>query len=890
MKIPPLVSYRSQFRALCALGLALPLGLTAQTAGTDAKKDDKIEKLQSFEVTGSRIKRIDAEGVSPVISITRQDIEISGFNTVGDVVRNLPFSNGTSVDPQFGSGFASGATSINLRGLGANNTLVLVNGRRSAPYGFPGGSGFTTLFDFNSIPLSAVESVEILKDGASALYGSDAVAGVVNIKLRTNYTGFSTSLYAGNTTNSDSMLKSFNATWGAVVGKTSVMITADWQNRNALFLRDRDFSASSDGRWLGGQDGRSTTGYPGYVVVPARDPSGRTPPAGSITGAVISPQGTLLTSPKVSDFARGASPYDFNVDTAMIPEYTYNGFYGRMKHEISDQLYAFGEVSLRVNTSHYEQAATPVVNTNENGNGANGVIRLPYNNPYNPFGVDIDNFRFRIIPMGPRIRELESTTTRYLGGVGGQLGLGDWTWESSLMYAENNLVGNDLNAAKDSDVQNLLNQTDKTKALNPFGPSAPGVAESLATTLNRKSVVDVRIADAQASGHIFKLPAGEIGVALGGEVRREGFKDRPDALAGTGGIVGSGGSSGLIAKRDVKAAYVEFSVPIWSTLEVQIAGRHERYSDFGTSDKPKYGLKYRPTKWLLLRGAFGQSFRAPDLTQLFTGQSVSFSNGAVADPLRPKDPVNTIRQISGGNPLLQPETTDSSYAGFVIEPPVVKGLELSVDVFRFNQSNLISQPSLNGILSAEGTSSPSGLVNRNPPSGDGLPGTINSVSLTFINVSKAMTDGIDFSARYTRPTDIGKFTFTSALTWTHSYEFNYVEFVKTNGFPMFRGNASVAWHKGNWGASVLGTYIDGYAEPAASAFGPGRPAAHRINHNYVFNPQVNYDGLWGTKITLGANNVFDRDPPHAFNQSQQYDNLQVSGEGRFVYIRISKEY
>lgn len=891
--ITPLTSKHSfQRRSVLARGMAILFTVTlarAQSvAPAPAPKAEPAAAMESVEVMGSRIKRLDREPIAPVFSLDREEIEQTGFESLGEVIRHLPLSNSTSVDPQFVTGFATGATSLNLRGLGVNSALVLVNGRRAAPYGLPGGSGFTTLFDFNSIPLAAIERVEIVKDGASAIYGADAATGVVNLKLRTDYSGFSVSGLYGNTTDTDSALQSVNATWGKTVGKTSLLLVADWQTRRSLFLRDRDFSRTADGRSLGGQDGRSTIALPGSVVVPTRDGAGRTPPAGTITGTTISPQGVLLTNPAVADFARGASLYNFNEDTALLPDVTYAGIYARIRHEVNDRLYTFGEFALRRNDGEYVQAATPVVNTIENTTTALGLLRLPFDNPYNPFGVDIDNFRFRLLAQGPRLRKVETTTSRYLAGIGGRIGPGDWTWESAVLYSKNKVAVSDRNMATDAAVQNLLNQTSRATALNPFGPSAPGVVESLATTLERRAFVDIRQADFQGNGHLWHLPAGEVGIAVGGEYRRERSQDRPDPLTSTGAVVALGGSSGLSAARHVAAGYVEFSIPLFRGLDAQVAGRHENYSDFGTSDKPKYGLKYRAAKWLLLRAGFSQSFRAPDLTQLFTAQTISFS-GLVRDPLRPADAAASIRTINGGNSSLRPELTDSYYAGLVAEIPRIKGLETSVDFWRFSQKNLISAPSLTSTLDLE-TTVPSGRVTRNAPTGDGLPGTINSVSATFRNLSQAMTDGVDLAVRYAHPSDFGRFVFSTAVTYVHSYESNYVEIVKTNGYPMFRGNAALQWSQNRWSASLRADYIDGYAEPSSGLFGVGKAAAHRISHSYTVTPQVSYRLSGVTKLTLGARDVFDRGPPHAFNKPEQYDNLQVTGEGRFVFLRVTREF
>lgn len=857
--------------------------------GVAANSGRKVEQLETLNVIGSRLDRIDDETIAPVVNITRDEIELAGYQSLGEMIRQLPYSNSTSVDPQFGIGLASGATSLNLRGLGANSALVLVNGRRAAPYGLPGGTGFTTLFDFNSVPLSAIERVEILKDGASALYGADAVAGVVNIKLRQHHSGLSVSGLYGSTTDTDSGLQSVNLTWGTTVGKTDLLLVADWQSRHALFLRDREFSRTADGRQFGGQDGRSATGYPGYVVVPTKDTAGRVAVAGTITNATISPAGgALLTTPAVGDFARGANLFNFNEDTVMLPEYTRTGIYARLRHEANERLFVFGEAALRQNRSEFVQAASTVVNTNELGTGAGGVMRLPFDNPYNPFGVDIDNFRFRLVEQGPRVRDIESTTSRFLAGAGGKLGTESWTWESAVLYSKNKIVVDDLNSALDVQVQTLLNKTSRTNALNPFGPSAPGVAESLATTVTRHAAVDVWQADWQTSGRLWRAPAGDIRVATGAEFRRESSRDRPDPRTVALQVVASGSSTGLSASRRVASAYLEFSIPILRNLEAQLAGRHEEYSDFGSATKPKLALKYRPAKSVLLRAAFGQSFRAPDLAQLFTAHTVTFS-ALVHDPLRPNDPMASVRQINGGNPALQAELANSLYAGAVLTVPGVGGLELSVDLWRFRHTNLIGAPNIAQLLDLE-TSAPTGRVLRNAPPGDGLPGTINSASLTFRNVSEAMTDGVDFALRYTRATELGAFTLNTAVTFTHSYTFNDVELVKTNAFPMFRGNGSLQWTRESWSAAVHAHYVDGYAEPAFSIFGPGKPAAHRIPHDYTFSPQVSYRLGAATKLTLGARNVFDRAPPLALGKPEMYDNLQSTGEGRFVYLRISRDF
>ena len=233
--------FEKKVGALLALILgasASPLAFGQPAAGTQTDDDETVD-MQRFEVTGSRIKRIDMETPQPVVAITRRDFEATGFSTVGDALRALPMVSGqslTSIDG--GTSFTPGTSSINLRGLGNNNTLVLINGRRAAPYGSPGFNGFQVVFDFNSIPTAAIESMEVLKDGASAIYGSDAVAGVVDIRLRKDYQGLNTEVTFGNSFGTDSFEKGAFAIYGTSSGRTSIVTTIDWTERNAIFARD----------------------------------------------------------------------------------------------------------------------------------------------------------------------------------------------------------------------------------------------------------------------------------------------------------------------------------------------------------------------------------------------------------------------------------------------------------------------------------------------------------------------------------------------------------------------------------------------------------------------------------------------------------------------------
>ncbi len=289
MKITMPFSSTGLTRAMLALGLVF--GARAVLAQDPAPKTDKEkdepQKMNAFEVTGSRIKRVDAETPSPVVRLTRQDLASTGFSTVDDALRALPFVNGASIVPEgSGNGFASGTSTINLRGLGNNNTLVLINGRRAVPSGAGAFNGFQSVVDLRQIPVGAVESIEVLKDGASAIYGSDAVAGVLNIKLRRDFSGVAVDLSFGNTFSTDSFERKAYLIAGASNGKTDVVVQLDMSHRNAIKDVDLSFSRTADlrdnktstaqleidptGNFVTGYDGRSSNSFPARFFIPGK--------------------------------------------------------------------------------------------------------------------------------------------------------------------------------------------------------------------------------------------------------------------------------------------------------------------------------------------------------------------------------------------------------------------------------------------------------------------------------------------------------------------------------------------------------------------------------------------------------------------------------------------
>ncbi len=891
---PSRMANASVLSALIAILAATP-GF-AQTS--DAQKPEETVKLQQFEVTGSRIRRVDAEGPLPIVQLSRSDFDGTGYTSAADFLRDMPFNSGGNIDPQRTSTFATGATTANLRGLGSRNTLVLINGRRIAGYGLPGGNGFSTVFDLSAIPSAAIDSIELLKDGASAIYGSDAVAGVINIKTRKDFSGLNTEVYFGNTTKTDSLFQRYGITFGANTGKTEVVIVADYSKRNGLKQADRAVAANADLRSYGGRDNRSSATWPGRVTVAG---------LGTVTYAAPTSTPTVAGAVPYSGFSHA---YNFSPITDNIPPRDASGAYVWAKHQMTENLYAFAEVMSRTNKTTIEVAASPVFGQNEQGSSSAGQMLFPATNPYNPFGVNIAGsaLAFRLVELGPRTTDIQSDATRYLAGFGGNFN-SSWTWEASMMSSENKTSQANYNQAFDRLVQNALNgitgpQTGRQLWLNPFGANDPEVLNYIRSNYNRLSTFTTRIGDVSLSGELVDLPAGKLGLAVGGEVRTEDLTSWRSLDEQTGQVIG--GSEGLntFGDRRVNSAYAELSVPVVKGAEVQLAGRFEDYSDFGSTTKPKIALSFRPgVDWLLVRGSFSQSFKAPDLAQLYNGGTVSFSSGNIPDPRRPADPARQLKIVTIGNPSLMPEETDTYYVGFVFEPGkklfngLLNGFSFNADYFKFDGVNVISNFGGQTILNNE-LSSPifgSRVIRATPTADDiaaGRPGALLYVNDSFQNVSTQTYEGFDFGARYEwRTQSYGRFAVTGDLTYTKSIDFGGVEFIDSFTYPRFRANARFNWSKGDWAASIYANYIAGYDDTAvATASLGGNGLLNRIQPWVIYNPQIAYRGFQKYVITVGANNVLDTMPPRSYAASEGYDNLTHNAEGRFVYLRISRDW
>jgi|CXWL01.1.fsa_nt_gi outer membrane receptor protein involved in Fe transport len=875
-------------------GLARLLALTlsvfaAQAAFAQSAEETKAEadkvKLETFTVTGSRIKRIDAETPQPVVRLSEAEFKATGFTTLGDAIRAMPAISGQSlVSIDGGTSFTPGVSSFNLRGLGSNNTLVLINGRRAAPYASAGFNGFQTVFDFNSIPTAALESLEVLKDGASAIYGSDAVAGVINVTLKKNYSGFTSEFSYGNTLETDSAEKSVFLLMGTQVGKVSLITTFDYRDRAGIDASDLDYTDESNGTPYGGLDQRSTSGPIGAVR--------------GLTGLAQFPNGRAgYTTPQANPTLAGAQNitplYNFQDNVGFTPVERSFGFYTRATYEFNENLTGWAEISFRRSQVEISAAPAPYSSSQEIGNSPGGTGLFPATNPFNPFGQNIVDLRWRITELGRRVQDITADSPRIVIGLDGNIPNTDWTWSGALLYSKNSIAQLSRNTSSDTLVQNALNGIVLNGVLrhaNPFGPNHPDIVNYLRITNPNYDDFDVRSGDISVSGPLFKLPAGDLSVAAGAEVRSEKMQNIGTQLNRDSQLIAGGAGSDTLGDRRLYSAYAELSIPVHKKLEVQAAVRFESYSDFGETTKPKIAAVFRPLPEVLLRASYGQSFLAPNLAFLYTTVSTSFTANTLADPLRPQDPRIQIRQFGGGNSGLTPEETDVYYGGLVLQPFASKkdsrfrDLSFGVDYFRFSQENLINRLSAAAILANPAFAN---LVIRNLPTPGETIGTISGVLTTWQNLSSGEYEGYDMNARWVLPKNqYGNFRME--LSGTYIGESSFVSatgaYVDSDGEysqPLLRGSATLAWNKGDWAASLFVNYIGAYNDQFQIA---------KIDDQYVVNPQVSYKGWYHSTITVGVRNILNSAPPIDLSDSKLVNENTNWAEPAFVYVRISKDW
>ena len=833
---------------------------------------EQDEELETYSVTGTRISRLDIETSGPVVSFDREAIDRTGYQTVSDVVRNLPYHSGFAFDEKFTNSFAPGSSGVSLRGLGQNATLVLLNGRRLTQYGF--AQNITDSFvDLNSIPIGAIERIEILKTGASAIYGSDAIAGVINVITRRDLEGVTASATYSDTSKTD--MSQFSSSVGAgVVGpRGNLILTVDYYRRSNLQASDRSFSEDAD--HSDREDGinyRSVWGNPGFIFHEGSFYQLR--PADEYATQGRPTQAELLAGEP------GLPSFNYAPWIDLIPRTERYSFAGIGEYDLFDNLTFFSELIYRKIETNQDAAPTPDTAFLDGRS-------MAADNPFNPFDVPL-TYGYRYIDHGSRVTELDTDVARILVGLKGSVE--DWNWETGALWNRSKTTNVGRNYHSDPAVRDALASTDEETALNIFDLN-PHLRDDL-------TIETIRIGDSRMhsldffvdNANLIEVPAGSVGIAAGVEYRHEEVEDLADSFTTSGQVVASGGTS-ADGRRHLVSAYTEVVIPVVERVEFDAAVRFEDYSDFGNTTKPRFGVKVRALDDLLVRASIDRGFRAPSLAQLYLGESVSFPQ--VNDPKRPSDEGNQHRTVAGGNPDLQPETSEALYLGVVLEPSAIEGLSIAVDLSRIKHDNIIDDLGVGFILQNEDDLP--GLVVRAPfennptdQAAGNTAGPIININNTYGNFGSVKTEHVDLEVNYdTTIADLGHFNFFTQVTYMADFKQQFrpgedwVQRAGSNRFPQYRGTGGVTWTEGDWSSTLIMNYIHSFNDPSRDG---------RVGSFWELNPQVTYRGLWDTAMTLGVQNLLGRDPPWTSDTWEGYEFATHSPVGRRFYVRVAKDF
>ncbi|MFO1268532.1 MAG: TonB-dependent receptor [Rubrivivax sp.] len=708
---------------LLALGGVLAAGPTwAQSSGSER-----------VEITGSRIKRIQSETPVPVEVVTREEIDRRAVASVNDLIRSLPYMTSFNDELLSNSPNGTGTASVGFRGLGGDQTVVLLNGRRLANYGFDGA-----FVNLNTIPLGAVQRVEVLKDGAAAIYGADAIGGVVNFITRKNYQGVELSGGYGISSEGDTAETSASATFGfggGGAGGFNILANLNYFKRDPLNNLDRERTRTADYRRFGGGNQLSTFAPSGNFVNPTtglQSPFTACPdPSLVITPSPLSP-GVAGSSSCVFDFA----PYR----TTLYETERIGGLLN-------------GTVGLTANTSLFLEALFARSESFASAAPTPGNFTLAAAHPANTFGVPI-TVRGRPLQAGPRTTDNTDDATRFLAGV-----------ETSLAgYDINVALGQAKNKAKNVDggyfLLDRMNAAIAAGTFNPFSlTNSAGVISSISSSDTRTGETTMTYLEGRVTGDLFKLPAGSVAFAVGSIYGEEEIADIPGPNQQTGNVFGSIQQSPVSASRKFAAAFAELSIPITRTIEGQLAVRYDKYSGDTTSTTPKVALKWQPTKDFLLRGSYSEGFKMPSLRDLFGGQNQSadsvqdFPGCAANGVAAAACPRLQYDRFSGGNAQLKPEKAKSWSFGLMAEP--VQDLTFGIDYFIINKTDeiglVLTQFVIDNVAYVPGATTtlggnPAFAVTRNAG------GTITRIDTSLGNLGERKINGWDLQAQLRAPT------------------------------------------------------------------------------------------------------------------------------------------
>lgn len=863
-------------------------------------------QLNTVVVTGTALRDVGPVGAH-VNVMTASDLEQTGRGTIQEALQTLPqntlgFANEGAV--QVGQTGQSGATvsfgtGVNLRGLGTDSTLTLLNGRRLAP------SGFGDFVDISSIPASAVSRVEVLMDGASATYGSDAQAGVVNVILNNEFSGAQTNLRSGF---ADGFTEQrFSQAFGKSWSSGNVTLGYEYFDRGELRNDERPYTASSNLTAFGGRDARTTSCAPGNITSP-----------GAYAGAIPGGQNGIGLTP--GQILKGQTNLcDTRTDAWLLPRQRRHAGFVSITQDIGDSAQVYGDLFV----SHREAevvsragaANLTVPETNYyrrlNGFTAPGALVIAYN-----FNKD----------LGALSEERSSNVIA--GDVGVRIDLTDtWALDSYLAFGRSreHVIRQATDFGAGGALTNALASSDQATAFNPFGDgtgNSSAVLSSLLAPYDGRFTSEYASANVKVDGDLFSLDGGAVKLAAGAEFRTERFNTSLD-IAYT---ARTPTSSGVHGDRDVKAVFGELYVPLVTEansrpgvrrLEFSMSARLDEYSDFGSSWNPKVGMNYEPVEGVTFRGSYGTSFKAPRLSDLYTQSGVQYLTTAASQggPDPNGDGVTKVLIANGGNVDLKPEHGKTWTAGVSFAPSWNRGFTAGITYFGMDFDDRISvlssitapftnpAPYIGSVYFPNPTQAQvdyyvnrASRVTNSLPAGDTRP--FEAIIVTqYSNLSRVKMKGLDVHLAQVFNTQAGRFVASADFTHYLNYWSQFtaaspkVTAMNVIGSPIsWKGRFGLRWSNEGWSASLFANYQGDYINNRVAP-------EKKISSQTTYDLQAGYHfsddaGSWlrDARATISVVNVFNRDPPFADAGGIGFDARNYSAVGRMVSISIEKRW
>lgn len=925
-----------------AIRVAVGCSLVAGSAyAQDAQLVDQA--VEEITVTGTHIKGLDTEGAVQVVQIDRDEIEASGATSPIELLQQLTQTGGgsgtfsTATGGPLSSNTPVGAAGVSLRGLGASSTLVLVNGRRVSVSSF--AKGQESFVDVNSIPLSAIERVEVLPSGAAATYGADAVAGVVNFVLRDDFEGTEVSIsHSNSTASTDEGKYNVNLVWGHKGERSQTMVVADIFTRNALYDRDRDITANSI---RPSQQGV----YPSFNDLYFLDPASGSLDQTQAPGSNGCPEGQFKVG-RLGEYCE----FNTNAVAATQDDYQSASLVGTFTYQLNDSVEWFNNVMYQ--TSEAKGTASPA-----------NFSRAPFD-PESPLWPDsLKNdmveagevpgfdyyYGYPILAWGkfpdPRAVELESESFSLLTGLRGEVGSWDWEVGANVGHSESEQRGlsglYNSEAFYNASMGNLcsdgtvVNRWDvdlvrpgasfgtgetcedlgKTTAwYNPFDGQSnqvDAIDKFVRTDAKRSGESNLYQLDGKMSGDWFDLPNGTVKVAVGAEFRRETVKDTPsgDAVSTTLNpepILGFSSTS-ADAERDQWAVYMEQAIPLFESTELQLAGRYDYYDSFGGDFNPKVSIRHAFNDAIIFRSNWSTSFRAPSLAQVGAGTLLSsytvdcsVTPGA-CDGFADEDGEALLSEEVSNNDL-KPETATTWGAGVLLKPTA--DTEISIDYWNIEHENLIGVEEDDFILRALAGEFPvvgEGELPTGMPGLEVAGGFVVDGHFQLTNLGWQKTSGVDFAlTQYLDTESMGSFRFVLDATYLSEFDklpsesFGVISEAGEYTYPRWLSNASVRWRYGDWsttlGASYTHDYTDDPSPRVLEAVGLPDDAIVDVDAWTVLDFSVSRDFDNGSWVSLRVDNLTDEEPPLVLGTGANVDHFNHSSMGRFLTLRYGHAF